>query len=109
MKKRNDNIVRGGSNIFADLGYSDPDTHLLKAQLVSRIDEIICDKKLTQTQAADIMGISQPDVSRLLKGQFRDISVERIMRMLTRLGCEVDIVIRRPGRKAGSIIHLQSA
>ena len=51
MKKRNDNIVRGGNNIFADLGYSDPDTHLLKAQLVSRIDEIICDKKLTQTQA----------------------------------------------------------
>jgi len=82
---------------------------ILKAQLVSRIDEIICDTKLTQIQAADIMGISQPDVSRLLKGQFRDVSVERIMRMLTRLGCKVDIVIKKPGHKAASTIHLQSA
>lgn len=111
MSKENDNNIRRGSkNVFADLGYCDPDTQLLKAQLVSRIDEIMCDKKLTQTQAAQAMGISQPDVSRLLKGQFRDVSVERIMRMLTRLGCEVDIVIKPPGRRlAGSVIHLQLA
>jgi branched-chain amino acid transport system permease protein len=52
----------------------------------------------------------QPDISRLLKGQFREISVERIMRLLTRLGCEVDIVIKPPGRKrASSIIHLKVA
>lgn len=111
MSNENDNSIRHGTNnVFADLGYCDPDTHLLKAQLVSRIDEIMRDKKLTQTQAAQAMGISQPDVSRLLKGQFRDVSVERIMRMLTRLGCEVDIVIKPPGRKlAGSVIHLQTA
>ncbi len=78
-------IRRGTNNVFADLGFSDPDTHLLKAQLVSRIDEIMLDKKLTQAQAALAMGISEPDVSRLLKGQFRDDSVERIMRMLTHI------------------------
>ncbi len=106
-----DNSIRFGSkNVFADLGYSDPDTHLLKAQLVSRIDEILTEKKLTQVQAAQAMGISQPDVSRLLKGQFRDISVERIMRLLTRLGCDVDIVIKAPGRKrSSSVIHLKVA
>jgi predicted XRE-type DNA-binding protein len=113
MSKGNDNdssIRRGRSNVFADLGYSDPDTHLLKAQLVSRIDEIMTDKKLTQVQTAQAMGISQPDVSRLLKGQFRDVSVERIMRLLTRLGCDVDIVIKTPGRKrSSSVIHLQVA
>ncbi len=111
IKEEEDNkIKRGTKNVFADLGYSDPDTHLLKAQLVSRIDEIMTDKKLTQTQAAQVMGITQPDVSRLLKGQFRDVSVERIMRMLTRLGCEVDIVIKSPGRKrAGFVIHLHNA
>lgn len=112
MSKDTDNndssISSGGSNVFADLGYSDPDTHLLKAQLVSHIDEIISARKLTQIQAAKLMGISQPDVSRLLKGQFRDVSVERIMRMLTRLGCEIDIVIKAPGRKrSNSTIHLQ--
>ncbi len=111
MTKENENKIRRGTkNVFADLGYSDPDTHLLKAQLVSRIDEIVCDKKLTQAQAAQAMGITQPDVSRLLKGQFRDVSVERIMRMLTRLGCEVDIVVKSPGRKrTGFVIHLQQA
>jgi len=63
-----------------------------------------------QTQAAQLMGLSQPDVSRLLKGQFRDVSVERIMRMLTRLGCKVDIVIKEPGRKkVSSVIHLEEA
>ena len=113
MSKENDNdssIRRGSSNVFADLGYSDPDTHLLKAQLVSRIDEIMTEKKLTQVKAAQLMGISQPDVSRLLQGQFRDVSVERIMRLLTRLGCDVDIVIKAPGRKRpSSVIHLQVA
>lgn len=111
MSKENDSSIRRGSkNIFADLGYSDPDTQLLKAKLVSRIDEIVSDKKLTQTQAAQIMGISQPEVSRLLKGQFRDVSVERIIRLLTRLGCKVDIVIKPPGRKlAGPVIHLKNA
>ncbi len=103
-------IRKGSSNVFADLGYGDPDTHLLKAQLVSRIDEIMTGRKLTQAEAAQAMGLSQPDVSRLLKGQFRDVSVERIMRMLTRLGCDVDIVITAPGRKrASSVIHLQVA
>ncbi len=106
--KESTSIRRGSNNIFADLGYSDPATHLLKAQLVSRIDEILSEQRLTQTKAAKIMGLSQPDVSRLLKGQFREISVERIMRILMRLGCKVDIVIKPPGRKlAGSMIHVQ--
>lgn len=100
-------IRRGSKNIFADLGYSDPATHMLKAQLVSRIVEIISEQKLTQSQAAKIIGLSQPDISRLLNGQFREVSVERIMRDLTRLGCEVDIVLKLPGRKrSGSVIHL---
>lgn len=106
--KEDKSIRRGSNNVFADLGYPDPGTHLLKAQLVSRIDEIIREQKITQTQAAQIIGLSQPDISRLLKGQFRDVSVERIMRILTRLGCNVDIVIKQPGHtRAGSVIHLQ--
>jgi predicted XRE-type DNA-binding protein len=111
MYKEIDNdmsIQPGSSNVFADLDCGDSDTHLLKAQLVSLVDQIITETNLTQVQAAQAMGISQPDVSRLLKGQFRDISVERIMRMLTRLGCEVDIVIKAPGRKrSSSVIHLE--
>lgn len=89
MKKDPDtSIVRGTKNIFADLGYADAETHLLKAALVTRIRRVISADNLTQTAAAKHLGLSQPDVSRLLNGQFRDVSVERLMRLLTRLGCD---------------------
>ena len=61
-------ITRGGKNVFADLGYADPETHLLKAGLVTHLREIISESKLTQVEAAERMGLSQPDVSRLLRG-----------------------------------------
>ena len=66
---------------------------------------------LYQTAAAKRMRLSQPDVSRLLNGQFRDVSVERLMRLLTRLGCDVDITIRKHGKPAAprDTIHLQAA
>ena len=108
--KNDISIKRGGKNLFADLGYADPETHLLKAGLVTRIRDIISESKLTQTEAAERMGLSQPDVSRLLRGQFRDVSVERLMRMLTKLGCDVDIVIRGHDKtkKTGDTIHLRA-
>ncbi len=93
-------IKRGSKNIFADLGHADPETHRLKAGLVDRIRGIMIDNEWTQVQAAERMGLSQPDVSRLLRGQFRDVSVERLMRMLTKLGCDVDIVVRGRGKVA---------
>ncbi|MDR5727302.1 MAG: helix-turn-helix transcriptional regulator [Terriglobia bacterium] len=111
MSKKNDTTIRRGSaNVFADLGFPNPDTHLLKAQLMSRVQDTLQDCRLTQTEAARITGINQPDLSRMLKGQFRDVSVERIMRMLTKLGCEVDIVVKPQGRKrAFAAIHLDPA
>jgi predicted XRE-type DNA-binding protein len=110
-KKPEKTVIRGTENIFADIGQPDADTHLLKARLVSRIQDVIAEGKLTQIEAGKRMGISQPDVSRLLSGQFRDVSVERLMRLLTKLGCNVDIVIRNPGRNAKpqDTIHLQGA
>ena len=96
-------IRHGTGNVFADLDFPGPETHLLKASLVARMTAIVRGKNLTQTQAADLMGISQPDVSRLLKGQFRDLSLERILRLLTRLGCEVEILIKLPGSDADTV------
>ena len=93
-KKTDTKIRRSSGNVFADLGFPDAGTHLLKAQLVSRAQEIITERKLTQTDAAHTMGVSQPIVARMFKGRFRDLSIERIMRMLTNLGCEVDIVAK---------------
>ncbi len=82
------------------LGFPDADTHLLKAELVARIQAVIVAQNLTQIAVAGRMGLSQPDVSRLLKGQFRDISVERLMRMLTRPGCDADITMHNHSKAA---------
>jgi len=88
-------VERGSGNVFADIGLPDAETHLAKAALVSRIDDIIRHRKLTQAKAAAVMGLKQPDVSRLLSGDFRDFSVERLLRLLMALDRDIDIVIRR--------------
>jgi predicted XRE-type DNA-binding protein len=104
-KRKPEPVIKHGSgNVFADLGVPDADTHLLKAELVSRIDQILRQRRLTQSQAAGLLGISQPDVSRLLRGQFRDYSVERLLRLLQALGRDVEIVIRNPrARRPGKL------
>ena len=104
-------VTRGTQNVFAGLGFPDAETHLLKAELVTRIQGVITAQELTQIAAAKLMGLGQPDVSRLLNGQFREMSVERLMRLLTRLGCDVDITIRNHGKAAvpRDTIRLQAA
>ena len=87
-------IEHGSGNVFADLGRPDAEAHLLKAELVIRIDKIIRQRGLKQVEAAKLLGLSQPDVSRLLRGSFREYSIERLLRLLTALGRDVEIVIR---------------
>lgn len=99
-------IERGGGNVFADLGLPDADAHLLKAELVSNIDEIIRGRKWNQSQAAKVLGLSQPDVSRLLRGNFRDFSVDRLLRLLMALGRDVDIVIRKPKERRAARLRV---
>lgn len=97
-------IERGSGNVFADLDRPDADARFLKAELATRIDEIIRRRRLTQTQAAKLLGLSQPDVSRLLRGNFQDYSVERLLRLLMALGRDVEIVIRKPrSRRRGRL------
>ena len=98
-------IERSSGNVFADLGRPDAEAHLLKAKLVSRIDEIIRQRGLKQVDAAKLLGLSQPDVSRPLRGNFREYSVERLLRLLLALGRDVQIVIREPrSRRQGRLL-----
>ncbi len=96
MKTEKLKVERGSGNVFADLGRPDAETQLLKAGLVTRIDKIIRQRGLKQGEAAKLLGLSQPDISRLLRGSFREYSVERLLRLLTTLGRDVGIVIREP-------------
>lgn len=70
------------------------DEHVIKAQLVFKIDTIIKNRRLTQQETADLIGVRQPDVSKMLRGEFRQFSVERLLRFLVKLNHDVDIVVR---------------
>ena len=94
METEETRVERGSDNIFVDLGHPEPEVHLLKAELVTRIDRIIRRRKLKQVEAVKLLGLSQPDLSRLLRGDFRDYSVERLLHLLTALGRDVEIIIR---------------
>ncbi|MBC01392.1 MAG: XRE family transcriptional regulator [Rhodobacteraceae bacterium] len=98
----NEHVKIGSRNVFADLGYPDPQTHHLKAQIVSEIEDIISDRKLTQKAAGAVMGISQPEVSRMLNGRFREYSVERLMGFLTLFNRDVEIVVKRRDTETGT-------
>ena len=102
-------VMRGGGNVFADLELPDADAHLLKAELVIHIDAIVRQRGITQTEAARLLGLSQPDVSRLLRGDFREYSLERLFRLLTALGCNIGIVIRRPRSATGGSLRIVAA
>lgn len=95
-------IEEGSTNVYADLGRPDADEMLVKAQLASRIDEIIKRRKLTQAVAAEITGLPQPKLSGLLRGEFRGVSQAKMLHCLTRLGQDVRIVIGRARRRSGS-------
>jgi len=91
--------------VYADLGYKSADDMLVKAQLVAKIAEILAERGFTQTKAAAVLGIPQPKLSKMLRGQFRGFSERKLMDCLTHLGRDVDIVVRRtPGaRSQGSV------
>ena len=93
----------GSGNVFADLGLPNPGEHLAKAELASRISEVLRERRLTQAAAAELLGIDQPKVSRLQRGYLTNFSVERLMHFLTRLGRDVEIVVKPAARGTGRV------
>jgi predicted XRE-type DNA-binding protein len=93
MKKKIDYEV-GSGNVFADIGLPNAEEHLVKAQLVYRIDRLMKARGLKQVAAAKLFGVKQPDVSKMLRGDFRQFSVERLLRFLVALGQDVEIVVK---------------
>ena len=88
----------GAGNVYVDLGYADADEMLIKAQLVAKIAEIIKRKGITQTHAAALLEMPQPKLSNLLSGQFRGVCERRLMDCLTKLGRDVQIVVKATPR-----------
>jgi predicted XRE-type DNA-binding protein len=84
----------GSRNVFKDIGVQNADEHLVKAQLVFKIDTIMKKRRLKQVDAAALFGVRQPDVSKMLRGEFRQFSVERLLRFLVALDQDVEILVR---------------
>ncbi len=94
MSKRDDTSVTYSSgNVFADMGLSNPDDRLVKARLASRIYDVIEARGWTQKHAASVLGVSQPDVSKVTRGQVGEFSVSRLMSFLAKLDNRVTITI----------------
>ncbi len=91
-------VREGSGNVFADIGLPNPEERLAKADLAIRISETIRARRLTQIQAARLLKIDQPKISRLLRGQLSGFSTERLMHFLTLLGSDIEITIRRAPR-----------
>jgi predicted XRE-type DNA-binding protein len=101
-KARDVDVEMGSGNVYADLRYDDADEMLIKAQLVAKIAEIIKRKGITQTQAAALLEMPQPKLSNLFSGRFRGVSERRLMDCLTKLGRDVQIVVKSAPRSRGS-------
>jgi len=90
-------IIRSSSgNIFKDIGLPDAEEHAIKADIVIKLAKLIELKKLSQSKAAAVTGIAQPDLSKLLRGHFAGFSMDRLLQAILALGSDVEIRVKRP-------------
>lgn len=104
-KSKKIRVTEGSGNVFADLGFANPEREELKARLTLQIYKLIKKRGLTQAQAGAILGIKQPHVSTLMRGQSGMYSVERLMDFLTALGQDVEITVK-PTRKSHGAVYV---
>jgi len=90
-------VGRSSGNVFADLQVTEPAEALAKSELAALIARALRARRLTQTAAGRVLGIDQPKVSELMRGRLTRFSTEKLISFLTRLGRDVEIVVREPG------------
>ena len=103
---KNKKLYRGSGNIYEDLGFVDSEEMQAKAMLASRILTIIEEKQWTQSQAAEKLGIKQPKISLLNRGQFSGFSLEKLIHLLNKLNQDIEIVVKQrpfPSRQNGHV------
>jgi predicted XRE-type DNA-binding protein len=96
MDEKENTTTKSSGNVFSDLGLSDSDDLMGKANLALHIRRTIEERKLTQAQAATLLGLDQPKVSSIINGRLDGFSSDRLMRFLNDLGCDVQIRISAP-------------
>jgi predicted XRE-type DNA-binding protein len=92
-------VHRGSGNVFADIGVTHPERVLARAQIMSRIAEIIKERGLTQKEASELLGIPQSKVSCLVNGKLSMFSLDHLLVLLNKLDRDVDIIIKPKTRE----------
>ncbi len=107
MKKRHIDgieVMRGSDNVFADLGLPDSEKLKIKSGLVIEIRKAVRNLELTQQEAAKRMGLTQPKVSDMMRGDFSNLSERKLMDCLTRLGYDIEIKIKPAKKPVGHLL-----
>ena len=102
MAKKTEKVETGTGDVFRDLGFADAGERKLRVQLAMRLNDLIKERKLTQTAVADIFGIPQPHVSELRHYKLKRFSSERLLHFITQLDRDVEIVIRPKAKNHSS-------
>ena len=95
---RREPVIRGTGNVFADLGFPDAVERQARLRLAYALNQELEARKISQADAAKVLGVTQPKVSALRCYKLEGFSVERLMNLLTALGQDVEIVIRKKPR-----------
>jgi len=93
-RQQEEKVTRSTGNVFADLGLPNPEELLLKTKLVLAISDAIKAQSLTQSEAAKIVGLTQADLSKLLRGRSFSITLDELVGMLNDPGMDVDMIVR---------------
>lgn len=94
-------VELGSGNLWADIGRSDADEALARAELMSRVTAIIRQRRLTQGRAAELLGTNQPTISDLMRGKLSKFSLERLIAFLNALDRDVEITVRQTPAGSG--------
>lgn len=99
----------GGENVWADLGEPDATELFARAQVMHQLTAILRERGLTQVQAAELLGTTQPVVSDLMRGKLSKFSIERLFGYLEALGYDVEIVVRKRAEPSRRQTRLRAA
>lgn len=99
-------VTESSGNVFADLGFKNPEEMMAKANLAILIGDAIKKRKLTQSKAAELLKIDQPKVSAILRGRLSGFTIERLLRFLLALGMDI-IIEAKPHRQRKNLPHIR--
>jgi len=102
-------VRKSSGNVFADLGVRNPEEALVKARLAHVIADAVAAHGMTQAEAAELLGIDQPKVSRLVRGQLGGFSIDRLFRFVTLFGSDIEITVVESARKKRRAGHMKIA